>query len=427
MSRTWVAGTASAPSTGFLRDFQELAEELRSRFRAWERAPERWSEGFFSELALRAFDLQFRRNVPYRRFCEARGITPSGVSSWREIPPVPTAAFRDVPLVVGSPEEAALEFVTSGTTGGPERRGRHLVRDPKLYRASLEAAFRVFVVQSDSRLRMLPLLPRFTKERASSLGWMVEAVCQRFGEGEPPLPAGAEGLDWSVADLALTAALESGEPLCILATTLAVDEWMRRLARDGVTVRLPARSRLMDTGGTKGRPGVERERVAREVEARLGIEPRWILNEFGMTELLSQRYATLEVPAGEAAAVRGAASEAATDGPPRRRASARDRPVTSACGPAAMAIFVEAGLLYGPPWLRTRVLDPVSLAELPEGETGILCHFDLANAGSVCAVLTEDLGRVRDGGVEWMGRMPGAASRGCSLATAELLAAQQRA
>jgi hypothetical protein len=54
----------------------------------------------------------------------------------------------------------------------------------------------------------------------------------------------------------------------------------------------------------------------------------------------------------------------------------------------------------------------------------VLCHLDLANVGSVCAVLTEDMGKVTDNVVEWIGRSPGAMPRGCSLATAQLLEAQ---
>ena len=69
-----------------------------------------------------------------------------------------------------------------------------------------------------------------------------------------------------------------------------------------------------------------------------------------------------------------------------------------------------------PPWVRTRALDPAGLAPLPPGQPGLLAHFDLANAGSVCHILTEDFGRTTaDGGLEVMGRVPGAMPRGCSL------------
>ena len=49
------------------------------------------------------------------------------------------------------------------------------------------------------------------------------------------------------------------------------------------------------------------------------------------------------------------------------------------------------------PWLRVRALNPTTLEPVAENETGLLAFFDLANLGSVCHVLTEDIGRVIGG------------------------------
>jgi len=76
----------------------------------------------------------------------------------------------------------------------------------------------------------------------------------------------------------------------------------------------------------------------------------------------------------------------------------------------------------GPPWVRTLVLDPLSLESVPVGAVGILAHIDLANLGSVAAILTEDLGRAISGGFQLMGRSLGAEPRGCSLAMEDFLA-----
>ena len=191
-----------------------------------------------------------------------------------------------------------------------------------------------------------------------------------------------DGIDWDLLDEEADESARSGRPLCILGTTLGFAGWLDRM-EDGrsPSVRLPEGSAVMDTGGVKGRPGVERSNVVRGLMERLGLAEDAVVNEFGMTELLSQRYG---------------------------------------CGDPAYP-------LLGPPWLRSRVLDPITLEELPDGEVGILCHYDLANLGSVCAVLTEDLGRTVGEGIEWIGRTAGASPRGCSLATAELLEAQDHA
>jgi hypothetical protein len=83
-----------------------------------------------------------------------------------------------------------------------------------------------------------------------------------------------------------------------------------------------------------------------------------------------------------------------------------------------------AGRLHsGPGWVRTRAYDPETLEPLPDGEVGVLRHWDLANLDSVMALQTADLGRVRPGGFELLGRARGAEARGCSIAMDELLSA----
>ena len=74
-----------------------------------------------------------------------------------------------------------------------------------------------------------------------------------------------------------------------------------------------------------------------------------------------------------------------------------------------------------PPWVRMRVVDPVTQEDVAPGERGVLAHFDLANVGSVLAVLTSDLGELADGGFRVFGRLRGAEARGCSLAADALL------
>ena len=141
----------------------------------------------------------------------------------------------------------------------------------------------------------------------------------------------------------------------------------------------------MDTGGPKGldRPG-SRAGFLRACWTHLGIPTYYCVNEYGMTELCSQRYDS----------------------------ALRDRFDGASLAPRRLA---------APPWLRTRVVDPDTLVPVPAGATGLLCHHDVANAGSVSVVLTEDLGRtVGDDGIELRGRVAGAMPRGCGLLLAEV-------
>ena len=96
----------------------------------------------------------------------------------------------------------------------------------------------------------------------------------------------------------------------------------------------------------------------------LGISGKYVINEYGMTEMLSQYY------------------------------------------DAKLANSDVHAVKQGPPWVRYAVVDPHTLEPLPAGATGLLRHFDLANLNSVCAIQTEDLGRVTGNGFELLGHEP---------------------
>ncbi len=359
--------------------FLALAETLEFAFEAWDHEPIPWPESRFDELALEIFALQFDTNLPYGRYCRAIGASPGSVGSWCDIPAAPTAAFRSVDLIVGEPADTCLRFRTSGTTHGEAGRGMHPIRRSDTYRAALAGPFRHSVLAGHDSARLLVVHPPFQPVADSSLAWMFDEVLSRFGvPGSVRLdPTG--GLSDELVCQELEAAAAGDEPVVVLGTTLACADLLSCLQRNDLTVALPANSRLMDTGGAKGQPGFDRQAMISQLLSRLGLDEPAVVNEFGMTELLSQRY----------------------------------------------AIGLDATGLIGPPWLRTRVLDPVTLTEKQPGEPGLLCHYDLANVGSVLAVLTEDRGLADGDAIEWLGRTPGAPPRGCSLATAELLGAQR--
>jgi hypothetical protein len=59
------------------------------------------------------------------------------------------------------------------------------------------------------------------------------------------------------------------------------------------------------------------------------------------------------------------------------------------------------------------------MSPVQKGESGLIRIFDLANAGSVMSLQTEDFGRMGNFGFELQGRAALAESRGCSLMSLE--------
>ena len=58
----------------------------------------------FESLALAAFAYQFDRLAPYRAMCERAGKSPSSVTSWRDVPMIPAAAFATLELATELPD-----------------------------------------------------------------------------------------------------------------------------------------------------------------------------------------------------------------------------------------------------------------------------------------------------------------------------------
>jgi hypothetical protein len=361
-----------------------LRAELLRRIHAGVESP--LPDAEFNELALTAFRYQFACNAPYRAYCERRGATPDLVREWGDIPAVPTDAFKAAPLVCGDPATARAVFRTSGTSAGAARRGQHFFPDLTVYDAALLAGFAAHLLPDGAKLRMLSLVPPPAEAPNSSLSHMIRAVIDEFGADGSGWYLSGDRVDVPRIAQVLRQAEAEGEPLCVLGTSFAFVHLLDALRERGERFKLPLGSRVMDTGGFKGRSReVTREQLYTEIGATLGVPAAWCVNEYGMTEMSSQFYDTV-------AGVPGANRLA-------------DR------------------LHLGPPWVRTRAVDPETLAPLPDGEQGVLRHWDLANLYSVTALQTEDLGVCLPGGFRVLGRARGAEARGCSLAMDELLSA----
>lgn len=330
----------------------------------------------FDALALEAFRYQYQNIEPYQRLCREQGARPGQVRRWVDIPPVPAVAFKTIPICAAPARET---FRSSGTSQGRKRRSVHYQPFPELYRAAIDHSFPRFCLPGDPPVAMLSLIPRRQQVPDSSLSFMVEHLLDRYGGSGSETAFGWRGVRLGPTVSWAQQRRTEGEPVLVLATALALAQWLELLAAEDLHLDLPAGSVLFETGGFKGRNReVTRPELLTGIEERLGISPLRVVREYGMTELSSQFYSrTLE------------------GGDP--------------------------DLFVAPPWTRIRVLDPESLEESPAGQPGLLAIFDLANLGSAVHLLTEDLGIAEAGGFRLAGRAASAELRGCSLTAEEML------
>ncbi len=308
-------------------------------------------EGTFEELALEIHAFQFHENAPYQRFCSLRGAG-EALDEWTQIPAVPQQAFKFSRLTTFSAEMVVREFRTSGTTG--EGYGSHYFRDLTLYDAAIQAGWSTLKVDHFTKL---VLTPSPAEAPHSSLSYMMGRLVQNESSCFYMRGGGLE-------EKRLRQDIGS-QPVLLLGTALAFFNLMEKsIGR----LTLPTESRILETGGYKGsRRSVSKEDFYLQLSEFFSVECDAILNEYGMTELSSQFY---------------------THGLGRPHRSG--------------------------PWIRERVVHPLTGREVAVGETGILQLFDLANVGSVLAIQTEDLAVRQESGFNLIGRDPAALARGCS-------------
>lgn len=326
----------------------------------------------FNDLAMRLYRLQRESGSLHQRNLLRALNAEREPGHWKEINPVPQAAFKYLEMTPWGDGEAEACFRTSGTSQG--MRGTHEVYSMDWYRFVSTRQMRRALYPSSEDFSILALLPSPAENPESSLSAMIQFSMDER-ESRNNLWAVEEGrvktqevVSW------LEGAVEEAKPVLLVGTAFSWVHLMDALEEEGAEFSLPPGSRVMETGGFKGRSReISSEELYALMHRFLGVAPEDVINEYGMTELMSQLY-----------------TEKRTYGDSRR--------------------------WLAPPWVRVRAVDPTTREDVPKGEIGVLALVDLANITSSMTVQTLDLGRVfEDGSVEVIGRARQTSPRGCSL------------
>lgn len=358
------------------------SEALHARVRAFVAASERGpvDERVFDALACDIARAQAEHCAAHARLYDAVSVDAKELLFADDIPAVPTDAFKLARIATHPPEDDARVFRTSGTTAGV--RGEHALRTTETYDAIALAFGRKMLVPDGGEFRVLVLSPPPDEMSDSSLVHMCALFGEAFGDGATWLaPGGVVATDQLARGFA--EAKKADQRVLLLGTSFAfvhlLDEVGERV------LAAPAGTRVMQTGGFKGRSReVEKEALRAQIARALAVDERVVVAEYGMTELASQAYTTS-----------------------LREHLGLDEP--------------RGPFVYAPaPTMRVTAVDPETLAPLPRGRQGLARIVDLGNVDSAVAVQTMDLVREVPGGFELDGRAPGAPPRGCSLAIDEL-------
>jgi hypothetical protein len=337
----------------------------------------------FNHLARRCFEIQYTHIELYQRYCRRREAFPGEVSSWLHIPALPTDAFKAADLAL-FPSCAVSTFMTSGTSQ-PEERGKVTYDEGglALMDATIREAASAFLFPDGIKALILILAPPPGLAPHMVMAHGMNRLKEGFGLPGSRFLVGETGLQVQSLVDELQRSQKEGIPTAIFGGSFGFVNFFDYCRDKGLRFQLPPGSRCLDAGGFKGKSReVGREEFFHSCEAVLGIPPEYAVNLLGMTETASQFY----------------------DNTLRNYHMGRH-------GPTAKV---------NPPWTRTLVVDPDTLEPLPDGEAGLLRHFDLANRGHIGAIQTDDMGKRVAGGFEVLGRAVGGGQRGCSLTIDEM-------
>jgi hypothetical protein len=322
-------------------------------------------------------DYQRRWVPPYASFLEQQTLR-DAASVVDMLPALPTDAFRFARISSLAQAEVERTFQSSGTTS--DARSQHVFQDLTLYDLAAERAARDLLFPDLPRMRLVILAPTAEAMPSSSLSYMLSRFVTWFGTdaSEHVFPdSGAE------VQALLDALSRCDGPVALLGTSFAFVHAMDALGNQRFS--LPPGSRIMQTGGFKGRSReVAPDAMRAALSLTFGVPEPFIVAEYGMTELSSQLY----------------------------ESTLRDAVLGLPMGPRR---------LLSPAWLRAAAIHPESLLPVAEGELGLVRLDDLANLDSVAAIQTADLARPTSDGLVLQGRAQGAVARGCSITADQLL------
>lgn len=321
----------------------------------------RWRESIFTvtpdnfeQRALALFRWQAKHNAIYERYGQLLGVDPQSVNRLDQIPFLPIDFFKRHRLLSVANLPVDVVFESSGTTQSV--RSRHYMPDVNFYHRVCQCIFEQQFGFLDN-YHLLALLPSYLERKDASLVSMVD----HFIKQTDSVYSGFYLDDYPRLIRTLEKAQRTNRRVMLIGVTFALLTLAETHTPDLSEVI------VLETGGMKGmRKEITKAEVYDTLRRQTGAQR--IHSEYGMTELLSQAYAT------------------------------------------------STGLFRPPPWMRVvtrEINDPFARSE--EGSAGGINVIDLANVHSCAFIETMDQGKVRRNGTfEVLGRLDNSDVRGCN-------------
>jgi hypothetical protein len=335
----------------------------------------------FNDLAITIFAYQYENNLPFRQFSMQQGKAPRTAKTWKDIPPVPINAFKSVLLTCSKQADDGRTFMTSGTTKkGIQGKSYHPTL--KIYDQSMIKNFKNRFMKEKDTIEMGILFPDEKIMPNSSLAHYLTLALKHFGTKSSGFRLNQNGINFEKIFEDLDCSQANRTPYAILGASFSIVHLVDEMIKINKTYKLPLGSKILDTGGFKGKSRLlGPDEFYDQLSNVFGIPRKNCINMYGMTELSTQFYDN--------------------------------------------GNEVCPSIKTGPHWIKSRVVNPLTKDDVLKGNTGVLVHCDLAHFNIVSSILTEDLGIELDNGFLLLGRAGAEEVKGCSMAVDEFLRATQ--
>ncbi|MFZ3170944.1 MAG: hypothetical protein WA118_03045 [Carboxydocellales bacterium] len=334
-----------------------------------EKGIEHPDEQKFNQLALKEFVYQYHENDVYQTLCQSKGIELGKIVDWRDIPAIPTEAFKQSIIASFPLSETELSLLTSGTTN-PDARGK-IYRDKtslELIKKCNYMLTKEFLFPDTERMRMCLLVPSPKVAPGMPMAYGLELAKNAFGTEQSAYYISPRGLAADDLINTLTEVIAANEPVCLMGATSGFVYFFNICQEKGLKFTLPSGSRVCDGGGYQGTFGeCSREQYYALVQDYLAIPQHMCVNTLGMGESGTNYFDNV----------------------------LRDY---------SQGIKDTERHKVDLPWTRTIVVGIRTGQRLPKGEIGLIRHIDLTNIATVLAVQTDNLGYETERGFEILGR-----------------------
>ncbi len=312
------------------------------------------TDGDFEQRALDLFYFQAQQNGIYKKYLKGLKRNPDTIRTIEEIPFLPIEFFKFHQIKTSSWNPEAV-FESSATTNPIT--SKHYIEDMKFYESVSKNIFSLFYGKPDD-YDILALLPSYLERSNASLIAMFDYLIKQSNSTASGFYLNNKNeLIEKIYKLK-----DSPKKKLLVGVTFALLDLAQEFDVDlGNFI-------VMETGGMKGRrEEMVRAQVHEILKSKFNLKN--IHSEYGMTELLSQAYATV------------------------------------------------AGVFTTPPWMKVMIRDlndPFNF--LGNYKNGGINIIDLANVHSCAFIETNDIGFCHaDKGFEVLGRFDNSDIRGCNL------------